>query len=240
MPTLKQKIGAWLIPRLPLNPVVFRLLRLELKAAWVNGLNALHPRYLARRRRLARGRNLLVNIGCGPFGHDGWINFDLHAHPKVALAVDCRRSLPLADDSCRGIHVEHYFEHLEPTKEQPRFLTECRRCLMPGGILRIVVPDARKYAEAYVADGWADLNAIGCGGEYPETAFATKMAALNHVFLQDGEHYGGIDAVLLRETLVAAGFGDTRTVSWREGAFPEGCIDREQHRFYSLYMEARK
>jgi predicted SAM-dependent methyltransferase len=240
MPTLKQRIGAWLIPRLPLNPVVIRLVRLELSALWVNSLNAMHPGYRARRRALARRRDVLVNIGCGPFGHDGWINFDLHAHAGVALAVDCRRSLPLADESCRGIHVEHYFEHLESSRERPRFLAECRRCLQPGGILRIIVPDARKYAEAYLADGWADLNAIGCGGERPQTAFATKMAALNHVFLQDGEHYGGIDATLLGHELGAAGFADVRVVGWREGAFPGGCIDREQHRSYSLYMEARK
>jgi predicted SAM-dependent methyltransferase len=240
MSTVKQRIGAWLIPRLPLNPVVFRILRLELSALWVNGLNVLHPRYLARRRKLARGRNLLVNVGCGPFGHEGWVNFDLHAHPGVALAVDCRRPLPLANESCRGIHVEHYFEHLEPVRERPRFLAECRRCLMPGGILRIIVPDARKYAEAYVSDGWTELNAIGCGGDRPETTFASKMAALNHVFLQDGEHYGGIDAVLLGLELASAGFHDISVVGWREGLFPSGCIDREQHRPYSLYMEVRK
>lgn len=240
MPTVKQRIGAWLIPRLPLNPVVFRLVRLELRALWVNSLNALHPRYLARRRELARRHDVLVNIGSGPFGHEGWINFDLHAYAGVALAIDCRHSLPLAANSCRGIHVEHYFEHLEPTRERPRFLAECRRCLMPGGTLRIIVPDARKYAQAYLSDGWAELNAIGCGGDRPETAFTTKMAALNHVFLQDGEHYGGIDAPLLGETLRACGFGDVRVVGWREGAFPGGCIDREQHRSYSLYMEARK
>lgn len=240
MPTLKQKVGAWLMPRLPVNPVVFRLLRLELRALWLNVRNALWPPSRARRRRLARGCDLLVNIGCGPFGHDGWVNLDLYRHPGVALDIDCRRTLPLSDGSCLGIHVEHYFEHLEPTVEQPRFLAECRRCLSAGGVLRIVVPDARKYAEAYVSDGWAGLNAIGCGGERPEAAFATKMAALNHVFLQDGEHYGGLDEVLLRNTLMAAGFADVRVVGWREGAFPDGCIDREQHRFYSLYMEARK
>ena len=62
---------------MPLNPILFRLLRLELRALWVNGLNAMHPRYLARRRALAGSRDSLVNIGCGPFGHQGWINFDL-------------------------------------------------------------------------------------------------------------------------------------------------------------------
>jgi len=240
MTTLKQRMGAWLTPRLPVNAVLFRQLRLELNALWIRFLGSVHPGWRRRRRALKSLRSQLVNLGCGPFGHQGWINLDLHAHAAVALRVDCRQNLPLADGSCRGIHVEHYFEHLEPTQEQPRFLAECRRCLMPGGILRIIVPDALKYAEAYVSDGWADFNAIGCGGDNPETAFATKVAALNHVFLQGGEHYGGIDAVSLRNTLMAAGFDNATTVSWREGSFPGGCIDREQHRSYSLYMEARK
>lgn len=240
MPTLKQRVGAWLIPRLPLNPVVFRLLRLEVRALGLNVRNAVWPPSRAIRRRLESRRDLLVNVGCGPFTHDGWVNLDLYRHPGVALDIDCRRTLPLADGSCRGIHVEHYFEHLEPTVEQPRFLAECHRCLVASGILRIIVPDARKYAEAYVSDGWTNLNAIGCGGERPETAFATKMAALNHVFLQDGEHYGGLDEALLRNTLAAAGFADVSVVSWRTGAFPGGCIDREQHRSYSLYVEARR
>lgn len=240
MTTLKQRMGAWLIPRLPLNIVLSRQLRLELNALWVRFLGRVHPGWWRRRRALKGLRGQLVNLGCGPFGQQGWINLDLYCHAAVALRVDCRRNLPLADGSCRGIHVEHYFEHLEPTLEQPRFLAECRRCLMPDGILRIVVPDARKYAMAYVSDGWADFNAIGCGGDRPETAFPTKIAALNHVFLQGGEHYGGIDAVSMRNTLTAAGFDKVRAVSWREGSFPGGCIDREQHRPYSLYMEAHK
>jgi hypothetical protein len=54
MPTIKQRIGAWRIPRRPVNPVVFRTVRLELSASWVNLLNTLLPRYRARRRVLAR------------------------------------------------------------------------------------------------------------------------------------------------------------------------------------------
>jgi len=52
--------------------------------------------------------------------------------------------------------------------------------------------------------------------------------------------YGGIDAELLGDELTAAGFADVSVVGWREGSFPGGSIDREQHRSYSLYMEARK
>ena len=240
MTTLKQRLGAWLIPRLPVNPWVFRNVRLELNAFAVRVLNRLHPGWRSRQRALRERKDLLVNVGCGPFGQEGWVNLDLIPAPGVTLRVDCRHGLPLGDGAARGIHVEHYFEHLEPTLERPRFLAECRRCLEPGGILRIIVPDMGLYIRAYLADDWTLLNEIGCGGDSPQSAFGTKMEVLNHVFVQDGEHYGGFDAEYLKRTLEQAGFVGVEQVGWRQGRFPGGAIDREQHRPYSLYMEARR
>jgi predicted SAM-dependent methyltransferase len=134
--------------------------------------------------------------------------------------------------------VEHFFEHLCPFDERPAFLSDCRRCLSQGGVLRIIVPDAEKYIRAYVGEGWAALNEIGCGGDVPEQAFATKMQALNHVFLQHEEHYGGHDRETLALELRHAGFTNIEFYSWRYGCFPGGPIDRELHRPYSLYVEA--
>jgi predicted SAM-dependent methyltransferase len=240
MPTLKQRLGAWLKPRLPVNPWVFMTFRIESSAILTRMFNRILPGRIAQRRALERKRNVLVNIGCGPFGQEGWVNLDLFPAPGVTMRTDARWGLPLADGAARGIHVEHYFEHLEPTIERPRFLADCRRCLQPGGILRIVVPDLRKYIEAYMAPGWEVLNQVGCGGDRPQDTFATKIEALNHVFVQDGEHYGGFDADYLRDTLAKAGFDDIEQVGWRTGRFPGGAIDREQHASYSLYMEARR
>lgn len=240
MTTMKQRLGAWLIPRLPVNPWVFRTFRVELNALAVRLLNRILPGRRARLRDLRQRRDVLANIGCGPFGREGWVNLDLFPAPGVTMRVDCRHGLPFGDGAVRGIHVEHYFEHLEPTAERPRFLAECRRCLQPGGILRIVVPDMRKYIDAYLSDGWGLLDEIGCGGERPQDVFATKIEALNHVFVQDGEHYGGFDAEYLGRTLEQSGFDDIERVAWGEGRFPGGAIDREQHRSYSLYMEARR
>ena len=236
--TLKQRLGTWLVPRLPVNPWVFRIFRVELNAMMVRSLSCIHPGWIAKRRALARRHGLLVNVACGPSGREGWVNLDLFDAPHLTMRADCRAHLPLADGSVRGIHVEHYLEHLEPTTERQRFLSECRRCLETGGVLRIVVPDMAKYIEAYAAPGWETLNKVGCGGDVPEQSFATKIEALNHVFVQGGEHYGGFDEEYLRHTLVQAGFTDIDRVDWRQGRFPGGAIDRDQHRPYSLYMEA--
>ena len=105
-------------------------------------------------------------------------------------------------------------------------------------MLRIIVPDMRKYVEAYLSPGWQALNRVGCGGDLPQATFGTKIEALNHVFVQDGEHYGGFDEEYLRRTLEQAGFTEIQQVNWREGRFPGGPIDREQHKPYSLVMEA--
>jgi hypothetical protein len=93
--------------------------------------------------------------------------------------------------------------------------------------------------EAYLAPGWEAINAMG-GFYVPEKACRTKMEVLNHTFLQEGDHFGGYDAAYLRIVLEDAGFRDVLQVAWKEGRFPGGCIDIDQHRVYSLYMEARR
>lgn len=91
-----------------------------------------------------------------------------------------------------------------------------------------------------MAEDWAMLNKIGGGSELPQAAFATKMEALNHVCVEDGECYGGFDAEYLRCTFEQAGFVDVVEVGCREGRFLRGLIDRERHRPYSLFMEAHR
>ena len=238
--TLKQKFGSWLIPRLPINRHTFNHFRLELNSWYIRNLHQLHPGYKAKINHLKQQQNLLVNVGCGPFGKADWINLDLYSHPNVTLRTDARKNLPLADNSCSGIHVEHFLEHLEPTDERPDFLRNCYRSLQSGGVLRIIVPDAELYIKAYLEPGWENFNYMGCGGDVPEKTFKTKMQALNHVFVQGWEHYGGYDAETLELELSNAGFTNIKHQEWRKGDFPKECIDREQHRLYSLYFEAIK
>jgi predicted SAM-dependent methyltransferase len=235
---LKQAVGRTLIPGLPISRHVFDHVRLELNAMRARILLHLPP--MRRRiKKLQNRRDIKANIGCGPFGLAGWANFDLFpSHGNDTIACDCRKEIPLPDVSCIGIHVEHFFEHLAP-EERYTFLAECKRCLAANGVLRIVVPDAQLYIKAYLEPGWSSLNAITCGGDVPEEMFRTKMEVLNHVFLQGSEHYGGYDAETLSLVLVTAGLRPARA-SWRQGAFPGGCIDRELHRSYSLYFEAQK
>jgi predicted SAM-dependent methyltransferase len=240
MMSRKQRLGACLVELLGFNPQAFRATWIEARAAWTRLRGVIDPFQVMRLRDLRQRKGVLANVGCGPTGRDGWVNIDLFQGQGVTIRFDCRRRLPFGDASCRGIHVEHYFEHIEFHIERPRFLADCLRCLEPGGTLRIIVPDGRKFCEAYVAPGWEKMNVLGGGYYVPEEAYGAKIQAVNHTFLQSGEHFGGYDADYLRIVLEDAGFREIEVVDWREGRFPGGCIDIEQHRVYSLYMEARR
>ena len=108
-------------------------------------------------RSAFRGRSdLRLNVGCGNNVISDWINIDLAKRPGV-LYWDCRRSLPFDDASVAVIFAEHVFEHFDHDASS-RFLSECRRCLEPGGVLRIVVPDAGMYLDHYRGD-WSHIVA---------------------------------------------------------------------------------
>jgi predicted SAM-dependent methyltransferase len=207
---------------------------------WVRALHVFHPNYRKAAANIRTQRGIKANVGCGPFGRPGWINLDMFWHDHVSLRADCRYSLPFADASCRGIHVEHFFEHLNHEDERHAFLTECFRCLEKDGVLRIVVPDAELFVAAYLSPGWDEFREIAAVGDDPEANFATKMDALNHVFIQDSEHYGGYDGESLSAVLRDHGFREIVRRSFQTGNFPDGCIDRQQHKPYSLYVEAIK
>jgi predicted SAM-dependent methyltransferase len=204
-------------------------------------LHTFNPFYISKVSRLKKMRNLLVNLGCGPFGKEiGWINLDLYPIKNVFVRTDCRKKLIMADNSCKGIHVEMFLEHLDPIDELPYFLKECYRCLDLNGVLRIIVPDGKKFINSYINAGWDDLNKVSYGNEDWSKAYSCKMEALNHVFLQGFEHYGGWDDERLSIELKKAGFVKIKLVSFGEGDFPEKPIDREYHKENGLYFESVK
>ena len=239
--TIKQRIGKYIFQNMPISKHVFDHFRLELNAGVVRLMHGVHPFYLLKIKRLKSKKNLLVNIGCGPYGlEQGWINLDLYSIKNVSLRADCRRRLPFSPDSCLGIHVEMFLEHLDPEDELPFFLSSCYKVLQRNGILRIIVPDAKKFISAYMGSDWMEMNKISYGLEDWAKSFPSKMEALNHVFLQGYEHYGGWDKERISNVLNKVGFSIIKFVEFGIGDFPNGPIDREYHRQNGLYVEAQK
>ena len=111
------------------------------------------------RRRLQKLQGCRVNIGCGPYPAPGWVNIDVLPFPNVHY-WDCRRGLPFSDGAVTAIYSEHSFEHLDLDAEAKPYLQECLRCLRPGGVLRLVVPDAAHTSALTVNHG---KNLRPCG-----------------------------------------------------------------------------
>jgi len=127
-----------------------------------------------------------VNVGCGMSPTEGWINFDnsfsikLATFPVLASCLyragligqaqmayirfcqehtirwaDATRHLPLADASAEVLYSSHMLEHLD-RREAAGFLSEARRVLAPGGIIRVAVPDIEKFVDMYLRSKDAD------------------------------------------------------------------------------------
>lgn len=151
-------------------------------------------------------RPLRLNVGCGPFRLEGWLNLDENPTVGADLHV-CVPPLPFEANRAEEIYAGHYLEHLDP-EEADVFLEECRRVLVPGGKLGLVVPDTRAIVRAYL-EGVAGRDTLveGPPGQY------WSMANLDHVcayFLfstyQESPHQWAYDLSTLRRALERHGF----------------------------------
>jgi predicted SAM-dependent methyltransferase len=241
MRNLKHEIGRIIIPLLPVNRRTFDILRYELHCIWLRLSNALNPQYRLRIRKFRQTPELSLNIGSGSFGLKDWVNIDSHTrHPSITLAMDVRRGLPFRDNQVRRIFSEHAIEHLDFRQDVPALFKEFYRVLVPGGVLRIIVPHGGRFLKAYASGskdsfaqlGW-DLDAL------PDDIY-TPMHIVNHIFHQSGEHLFAWDFETMELMLKRAGFSEITQREFRQSADPGLAIDQQIHKPYSLIVEATK
>jgi predicted SAM-dependent methyltransferase len=219
-----------------LSRPVAALVDADARLAWV--------RWRSRRiaERFREAQNLLVNVGAGARGRPGWVNLDASRSRGITAVVDVRTTLPFPDGSVRGLFTEHFLEHLDYAEEAPRFLAECWRVLAPGGVARVIVPDAGRYLRAYGEPGWTALAVLrGLGPDQTDPwlggRYNTKLELINAIFRQRGEHKYAYDAETLMRTLRAAGFADVREQRFSVSALPELAIDSADRASESLFVE---
>lgn len=172
-----------------------------------------------------------LNVGCGDFPLPYFTNLDGDpaAHADIIATVP---PLPFGDEALEEIYAGHFFEHLRRDDAQ-EFLKECLRCLQPGGVIGLLVPDTREIMRRWLdgphdcvqtaADVWhniADLDDL-CHW----VIFSTFQAS---------PHRWAYDRETLARAITRAGFEITGEINrWRDRrvAFPA---------WYQIAVEAKK
>jgi predicted SAM-dependent methyltransferase len=182
----------------------------------------------------SRSSPVMLNLGAGPRAIDDahWVNVDGAPHAGVRFLVDFQRPLPFDDSSFDGVFCEHVLEHFSQ-EDGARLAAEVCRVLRPGGVFRVIVPDAEMILKRYIE---APQALVADRGEGEGTA----MEAVNSYFRQRYEHQFMYDWPTLAQTLRRAGFNRVVRSCFRD---PNACsplrIDDEKYARESLYVEAR-
>lgn len=176
-----------------------------------------------------------LNLGSGPRGLDDpkWLNIDGFKDVNVHFTMDFNSRFPFENDKFDGIFCEHVFEHFGLPEGQA-LLRECLRVIVPGGCIRLIMPDGEKIIRTYCSEPQMLIK-------QREVSSGAAMEAVNSWFYQRYEHQCIYDGKLLESQLKNAGFEQIRRCAFLQGdASKTLLLDDPKYEWESIYMEAVK
>jgi predicted SAM-dependent methyltransferase len=218
-----------------LSPVYYERLKDGYVAARMNSNIAWGKlRRLVNPPPLPKNRDGSVNLhlGCGKIDHPGFINVDGIPDNHIHYVRRIDDLSPFKTGTIDLIYASHCLEHFSHRKILG-VLTEWRRVLKVGGILRLSVPDFAMLVRVYQEFG-DDLNPV-IGALYGGQDYKFNY------------HYTAFNNKLLSEYLTLAGFDKIR--EWTPGKdgfsnmddWSDKFIDFENAKYpVSLNLEAEK
>ena len=215
-----------------------------------------------------------LNLGCGSVRPGGWINTDssLNAHiqriPLLGKVVhktlktveynnnnlvymNLNKRWPNKENSVDIVYASHLFEHLT-LNSAGLFLSESYRCLKPGGVIRIVVPDlykiCKRYIDSYESSGEADPTQfiMWAINMHREGQYGSKLGWIKKFVLEwqgyPHQHKYMYDEKSLTKKMEEHGFVNIRSLSYGESQYISEIKEVEGHKelYLSVYLEARK
>jgi predicted SAM-dependent methyltransferase len=212
---------------------------------------------------------LKINVGCGSTPTPGYLNLDnsftlvlsrvpflpetlrrmgLITADQLQFARVARREgirwanvarrIPLGDETASVVYASHVLEHLDRSRARS-FLAEARRVLIPGGVLRLAVPDLDRLARRYLETG--DADAFVASTLLTEDRPRSRRHALHLLLFGARAHGWMYDSASLSRLLLAAGFEDRASVPPGATTIADpGDLDLRERAEESVYVEARK
>lgn len=187
-----------------------------------------------------------LHLGCGENRFLGWVNLDLNR------GHDLSRGLPdWPAGSVEAVYSCHFLEHITQAEGQ-HLLDEVHRVLVPGGAVRIGVPDFRLFAEAYVAGdvGFSERyfeRYCPPDSEFPPhedpREFRSRGAAGALLAIVHGWGHRAIyDEALLRDALEQAGFpaGSVLRAAFGQSHYWENFSLDRNFEDHTVFVEAQK
>lgn len=200
-----------------------------------------------------------INLGSGPDGIKGWINYDWGLLPLFGkfplfrkllvmfglldssyerkwngvVLQDLRKGIPMPENSVDWIYSSNFLEHLEKYETEV-LLKECLRVLRKNGRIRLVVPDIRKVISNYAKSGDADVFCREFYGfDKDKKMGVSKSAIRGHQWMYDFESLSGL--------LKKVGFTMVEISSYRKSNMSDvDILDLSIHQELGLYIEAEK
>ncbi len=186
-------------------------------AGWVNTDISRHL-FIARVPLL---HHLLYAVGVLP-----WERYVQHREGifRKLRYVDLTRPLPFNDGSVQAFFSSHVLEHLY-FAEVEALIREMQRCLVTGGICRVVVPDLDKLIALYESND--------------PRPFIDKLFEASSRKQAKAAHHSAFTGSSLVGMFTAAGFSTAATRTFQQGQCPDiELLDNRPDE--SLYVEAVK
>jgi SAM-dependent methyltransferase len=204
---------------------------------------------------MSDAKMLKVHLGAFDQSVEGWKNTDITPHIWVARIpfaplilyglgvipqqrylqhknkvfnkldyLDLTKPLPFAVNSVKAMFSSHVFEHLF-MDEVEILIKEIYRCLVPGGVCRVVVPDLEKIISIY--------------SRYDPREFISTIFEVSARGDVKNSHHSGFTGPFLEKLFREAGFKEASILSYRVGKCPD--LEKLDNRpEESLFFEAIK
>jgi predicted SAM-dependent methyltransferase len=176
-----------------------------------------------------------LNLGSGERYFPGWINIDSNPYCNADVVMDLTKGIDLPDETVDYIFNEDFLEHLDQASGK-RFLENCHRILKPTGVMRLLTPNLRTFALAYINRSEKDL------AWYTERFGATTHAEMFNLGMRSWGHTFIYDEETLLKTVLECGFKPQR-VSFNESEKEQLCgldFRNSGEDSHTMYFELRK